>query len=206
MNILLNIGLVRRIGKEDNESVLDLLSGAEQSVTRASALTRQLLLFAKGSVTAIEIHDIRPIIKASAGFAVNNTEARIVYRFVQNLWPAEVDVGQISQVIYNLVQNAVQALPQGGTIEIVGENITSAKTRVALKRERTYSSRLSIPGSESEKKTSRNFRSLFYDQAERHGPRSHIGSFDFKEAQGIHRSIFERKRGHHMHDLPAGGR
>lgn len=41
---------------------------------------------------------------------------------LSDLWKADVDPGQISQVIQNLVINARQAMPEGGTITISGEN------------------------------------------------------------------------------------
>jgi CheY-like chemotaxis protein len=43
---------------------------------------------------------------------------------VEDLWPVEVDVGQISQVIHNVVMNADQAMPNGGIVQITGENLT----------------------------------------------------------------------------------
>jgi CheY-like chemotaxis protein/anti-sigma regulatory factor (Ser/Thr protein kinase) len=40
-----------------------------------------------------------------------------------SLWPVEADEGQISQVINNLLINADQAMPEGGTIELRAENV-----------------------------------------------------------------------------------
>jgi CheY-like chemotaxis protein len=45
------------------------------------------------------------------------------YLIPENLWPVEIDVGQISQVINNIVINANQAMPEGGVIEIEAENL-----------------------------------------------------------------------------------
>jgi CheY-like chemotaxis protein/anti-sigma regulatory factor (Ser/Thr protein kinase) len=39
-----------------------------------------------------------------------------------NLWPSDIDSGQISQVIANLVVNAEQAMPTGGTLHVTCEN------------------------------------------------------------------------------------
>ena len=51
-----------------------------------------------------------------------------------DLWTAEVDTGQISQVINNLIINADQAMPAGGTIEVHAENVTiTAKDSLPLK-------------------------------------------------------------------------
>ncbi|MBU4448427.1 MAG: response regulator, partial [Proteobacteria bacterium] len=40
-----------------------------------------------------------------------------------DLWAAEADPGQISQVLHNLVINAIQAMPSGGMVRILGENL-----------------------------------------------------------------------------------
>jgi len=49
-----------------------------------------------------------------------------------DLWLAEVDSGQISQVIQNLVINAVNAMPEGGELFISGANITDPATEPLL--------------------------------------------------------------------------
>jgi two-component system cell cycle sensor histidine kinase/response regulator CckA len=49
----------------------------------------------------------------------------------EDLWPAEVDVGQISQVINNIVINANQAMPEGGIIRVAAENLI-IKDRLGL--------------------------------------------------------------------------
>jgi CheY-like chemotaxis protein len=48
---------------------------------------------------------------------------RCEFQIAEDLWTAEVDEGQISQVIHNLVINADQAMPQGGVIVVRAENI-----------------------------------------------------------------------------------
>ncbi|HAF02528.1 MAG TPA: hybrid sensor histidine kinase/response regulator, partial [Spartobacteria bacterium] len=45
-----------------------------------------------------------------------------------DLWPAEIDPGQISQVIANLVVNADQAMPNGGTLHVSCENFRYCAT------------------------------------------------------------------------------
>jgi len=58
--------------------------------------------------------------------------------FPEDLWPAEIDEGQISQVIHNLVQNAEQAMPSGGIIDIKTENITIGAESGLLMKEGKY--------------------------------------------------------------------
>ena len=44
------------------------------------------------------------------------------FSIAEDLWPVRVDLGQFSQVIHNLVLNAVQAMPQGGSIRLHARN------------------------------------------------------------------------------------
>lgn len=55
--------------------------------------------------------------------AIDQARARCEFSLPGDLWPAEVDAGQISQVIGNLVLNADQAMPEGGTIRVAAENV-----------------------------------------------------------------------------------
>jgi CheY-like chemotaxis protein len=48
---------------------------------------------------------------------------KCAYRFADDLWSADVDAGQIGQVVSNLIINADQAMPEGGVITVSGENV-----------------------------------------------------------------------------------
>jgi signal transduction histidine kinase len=52
---------------------------------------------------------------------------KFFYSLPENLWLADVDEGQISQVIQNLIVNADHAMPKGGTITISSENAVVAE-------------------------------------------------------------------------------
>jgi len=71
-----------------------------------------------------EVSSLEEIIRDSASFACSGSQVRCDFAWPQDLWPAEVDPGQISQVIQNLVINAIQAMPTGGAVTIQAENIT----------------------------------------------------------------------------------
>ena len=99
------------------------LSEAEQATLRARDLVQQLLTFAKGGAPVKEVASLEQIIRESATFACRGSQVRCDFDMPRDLWPAEVDPGQISQVIQNLVINAIQAMPTGGTITIEAANV-----------------------------------------------------------------------------------
>jgi PAS domain S-box-containing protein len=104
------------------ERVGFLLSEAERACSRAKALTQQLLTFSKGGAPVKAATSLAELLAESAAFALRGSRARCLLAVAPDLWPADVDEGQISQVVHNLMINADQAMPGGGTIHVRGEN------------------------------------------------------------------------------------
>ncbi|MBI5250613.1 MAG: PAS domain S-box protein [Desulfomonile tiedjei] len=119
--ILGNVTLAKLFCKP-GEKVHYRLSEAEKAVMRAQDLTRQLLTFAKGGTPVKATASIADIVKESCAFALTGSNVKFEARFAEDLWNAEVDKGQISQVINNLIINAGQAMPMGGKIKITASN------------------------------------------------------------------------------------
>ena len=90
---------------------------------RAADLTQKLLTFAKGGEPVKKTADLGEIIKDSAEFVMSGSNIALQVKVTEGLWAAEVDTGQISQVIQNLVINAVQAMPGGGSISVTADNV-----------------------------------------------------------------------------------
>jgi len=100
-----------------------LLEEAEKAAARAKDLTLQLLTFSKGGMPVRKLASLKEVIRESAEFVLRGSKAKPNFFFPEDLWAAEVDTGQISQVMQNLVINADQAMPQGGVIEVRAENV-----------------------------------------------------------------------------------
>ncbi len=98
------------------------LINAENAIERATNLTKQLLTFAKGGDPIKETLTIGDVITETAKFSLRGSNVRLYTNINANLWPVEADKGQLSQVISNLVINAQQAMPTGGSITINADN------------------------------------------------------------------------------------
>lgn len=120
--ILGNIALAKMYG-ESNSRVTDVLNEAEKAFWRARDLTQQLLTFAKGGAPIKKTASVRELLTDTASFALRGGNVRLEFAIADDLWPAEFDRGQISQVINNLVLNAKQAMPGGGTLHIRAANV-----------------------------------------------------------------------------------
>ena len=105
------------------DKISHLLSEAENASIRAQTLTRQLLTFAKGGTPVKETASIKDILKLSSSFMLHGSKSDCEFSVADDLWLAEVDVGQITQVINNLIINANQAMTEGGIIQVAAENL-----------------------------------------------------------------------------------
>ena len=121
--ILGNISLARMYAVS-NEKVCAKLSEAEKGAARAQELTRQLLTFAKGGAPVKQKTSVGELLRDTVNFSLAGSNVRAELSIPDDLWPVDVDEGQINQVINNLVINADQAMPGGGLIKLSAENVT----------------------------------------------------------------------------------
>ncbi len=119
------IDLARSVSKEAQTK--EYLEATMATINRARSLTMQLLTFAKGGAPIQKTTPLVPFIQEAAQFALSGSNTSCKFFLAENLWSCNIDKNQIAQVIDNIVINAQQAMPNGGTIEIVAENISLEK-------------------------------------------------------------------------------
>lgn len=98
------------------------LRSAEKAALRARDLTQQLLTFAKGGEPVRAAVQIEAVVREMTSFALHGSQVKAFFEINPGLWPADADKGQIGRVVQNLVINAVQAMPNGGSIRITARN------------------------------------------------------------------------------------
>jgi CheY-like chemotaxis protein len=101
------------------------ISEAEKGVSRAKALTQQLLTFSRGGAPVRKPASMSQLLVEWCRFALRGSQTSCEFRIQEDLWDADVDEGQVSQVIHNLVVNANQAMPDGGRIYLSANNFIS---------------------------------------------------------------------------------
>ena len=126
--ILGNISLAAMDAQPGSE-IHESLAKAEKASLRAKDLTQQLLTFAKGGAPVKILASVPELLQDTAGFALRGSSVKCRFSIPPDLWHAEIDEGQISQIIHNLVINAQQAMPDGGSIEISVENMVLTRGR-----------------------------------------------------------------------------
>ena len=63
------------------------------------------------------------VIQESARPSLSASKVRCEFSLAEDLWMAEVDAGQIGQVIRGMMLNACEAMPQGGVVSVRAENV-----------------------------------------------------------------------------------
>jgi PAS domain S-box-containing protein len=115
-----------------------VLDGMRSAVDRGVKLTRQLLAFARRQVL-----DPEPVDLASQGAALRerlerspHAGVRVELSLPPDLWPVEVDPGELELALWNLCLNAAEAMPGGGVLSVSAANApgaSAAEDRVALR-------------------------------------------------------------------------
>ena len=112
------------LDSKPGDQVVARLREMEKASLQAKDLTQQLLTFSKGGEPVKKLVNLVELVKNSATFSLRGSNVRCEFSIAEDLLPAEVDEGQIGQVINNLVLNADHAMPEGGIVEIGAENCT----------------------------------------------------------------------------------
>jgi PAS domain S-box-containing protein len=104
------------------------VSAIEAAAKRGAALTSQLLTFARRQSVnpqvvnlAERINAVRDVLDTGVGGAV-----RLEFDVNRSIWPVMVDVAELETALINLVINARDAMPAGGTIMIAAHNQDSS--------------------------------------------------------------------------------
>jgi len=121
--ILMGAQLLRRKAKDDDSR--ELLGMMEASTHRGADMVRQVLLFARGRGGEFE--------RLELGALVKELEKMVRETFPKNvqvdsflpgdLWPVRGNPTQLHQVMLNLFVNARDAMPDGGKLSFVADNV-----------------------------------------------------------------------------------
>ena len=124
MGIQGRVSLLLQEGVSSGPSAHAHLLDIEAHVRSASDLTRQLLGLARGGKYETHPCDLNELIRQTVDmFGRTRKDISIALDLHPGLWAAEVDWGQIGQVLLNLLVNAGQAMPKGGPLAIETRNL-----------------------------------------------------------------------------------
>ena len=120
-----NVSLAKMYLNKDDKAY-GKLAEAEKASMRARNLTLQLLTFSRGGAPLKRTVSLPKILTECCNDPQRNPAQRCEIKVDEDLWPVEVDEGQIIHAIKNLLANAEQSMLAGGLIQIFAKNHTIA--------------------------------------------------------------------------------
>lgn len=118
---------------DDDSRLQRAISAIETATKRGAALTNQLLTFARRQSVNPQVIDfaeriraIREVLDAGVGSSV-----RLAFDIDRKVWPLKTDVSELETALLNLVINARDAMPDGGTVTIRARNVALDEAHLA---------------------------------------------------------------------------
>ena len=120
--ILGNIYMAKQSVSQRDEA-FEPLTIAEKATMMAHGLTNQLVTFAHGGGGIKKVVSIEELLREFVTVPLHGSNVQCEFFIPQDLWQAEINVEQVGHVIHNMVLNAREAMPEGGTITLRAENV-----------------------------------------------------------------------------------
>lgn len=108
---------------EPGTQLYRLLEETDRSVERTRELSRQLMAFSRSGAPIKKTSSVSTLLKDTADFVLSGSNVFCNFYIREDLHRAELDEGQFSQAISNVLLNASQSMPRGGIIDVRAHNI-----------------------------------------------------------------------------------
>lgn len=107
-----------KLRHQDEKQVAKYIQTAEEAAWQAKELTQQLLTLSKGGEPIRQVTSIETSVREGIDYALRGSDSTCKIRTAEDIQAVEIDPGQISQVIKNLILNADEAMKENGEIEV----------------------------------------------------------------------------------------
>lgn len=123
--IMGNISLAKVLLAEDSKENINVcLEHAEEASTAAKELSFRLLTFSKGGEPVKRVTSVDSVLRRSATLSLSGSSISCDLRVPADLYAVDIDEGQMMQVFNNIIINAKEAMPPGGTVTVSAANVT----------------------------------------------------------------------------------
>ena len=123
LNVIVGNIAVAKLSVQPDGKAYSRLDDAENVCGIASELSTRLITFATGGEPLKKSASLSELIKSTVALLMKDSTIKPVLIMPDDLYRVAIDEGQMKQVIINLIINAKEAMPKGGTLTILGENL-----------------------------------------------------------------------------------
>ncbi len=112
---------LKQMTDKDCSSLAELVDISKQEVARLDKIIHQFLRAVRPTLPQFETSSINELLSEAVGFMKHEIENRGVWietKCADDIPAVKVDRAQIKQAFYNLIKNAVDAMPDGGMLRI----------------------------------------------------------------------------------------
>jgi len=127
-----------KLGLSSADPAYEKMMQAEKICLQGKELTNRLSQFAQGGGHLRKKVSVAPFLRDTVALFLSGSNVRFEFDFPDFLWPLEIDVGQLQQVIRHLILNAQEAMPEGGSMLIRADNVDVATDEVPSLAEGPY--------------------------------------------------------------------
>ena len=132
--LTINLFLMKKYLSPDTEGFKRVIE-AEDVCKQAIELSNMLLTFATGGEPIKEIISMAEVLEGTTNYLLSSSKNIVCeFYFSDTILPVKADKRQIKELIKSIVSNAIEAMPNGGVINVRGENINiSERDNLPLK-------------------------------------------------------------------------
>jgi PAS domain S-box-containing protein len=125
LTVIMGYADMARSNLDPSSEIRSDLGEIVKATTRAAALTRQLLTFARKQQIAPTLCNLNALLTdmTSLLLPLIGANVQLTRRLAPDLWSTRVDASQMEQVLINLAANARDAMPEGGRLTITTANM-----------------------------------------------------------------------------------
>jgi PAS domain S-box-containing protein len=122
-NMLMGVTANLTLLAAKNPPGAEILEDAISAARSAQSLSAQLLSFARGGQPVKKELCLERPLREIYGLSVSGSGIAQQLQVPEGLWSVNADENQVKQVVNNVLLNALQAMPSGGTLTLSAENL-----------------------------------------------------------------------------------
>ncbi len=123
LNVIVGNIAVTKMSVQPDDKIYSRLDDAENVCGIATELSRRLITFATGGDPLKKTAALSELFMNTISALLKESNIKTEFNFPQDLYRVAIDEGQMKQVAHNLILNAKEAMPNGGTLTVRGENL-----------------------------------------------------------------------------------